>query len=130
MAASLDPAHLAPWDHVTTSIPVVSLDQLLSKLGIGHVDLIKIDVEATEAEVLEGARGVLDRDHPHIICEILSAESGERLTEILRPRGYRFFELHLEGPREHDTIVPGIDRNYLLTISPLADLPSLRWTEE
>lgn len=128
MAASLDPAHLASLEHVTTSVPVVRLDELLAELGVGRVDLIKIDVEATESEVLEGAREILDRDRPHIVCEVLSAESGTRLTEILRPLGYRFFELHLEGPRGHDTIVPGPSRNYLATTSLLADLPPFSWT--
>ncbi len=125
MAASLDPAHLAAWEHVTTPVPVVRLDQLLADLGIGHVDLIKVDVEATETEVLQGAREILHRDHPDVVCEVLSADSGTRLTEMLKPLGYRFFELHAHGPRQHETIVPGEGRNYLLTTSSLADLPSL-----
>ncbi len=115
MAASLEPAHLAPWEHVTTSVPVVRLDQLLSELGVRRVDLIKIDAEATEVDVLEGAVSVLHRDHPDIVCEVLSAESGRRVTELLAPLGYRFFELQLDGPRRRETIVPGPGGNYLFT---------------
>lgn len=122
MAASLEPAHLAPWDHVTTSVPVVRLDQLLGELGVRRVELIKVDVEATEVDVLEGAREVLERDRPHIVCEVLSAGSGVRLSAMLRPLGYQYFELHAGGPVRRETIVPGPAGNYLLTTTPPADL--------
>ncbi len=125
MAASLDPAHLAPWAHVTTTVPVVRLDRLLGELGVGHVDLIKVDVEATEVAVLEGAGEILARDHPHIICEVLSADSATRLTELLRPLGYHFFELHVDGARQHEAIVPAGGRNYLLSTARFSDLPAL-----
>jgi FkbM family methyltransferase len=115
MAASLDDAHLAPWEHVTTTVPVLRLDQLMGELGIERVDLLKIDVEATEVDVLEGAQEILRRDHPHIVCEVLSEESGRRLTELLKPLGYSFFELQLDGPSRRETIVPGRGGNYLFT---------------
>lgn len=123
MAASLEPAHLAPWEHVTSTVAVVRLDELLTELGIGRVDLIKIDAEATEVEVLEGARDVLRRDRPHIVCEVLSAGSGTRLRELLGPLGYRYFELRAEGPRRREEIVPGQPGNYLFTTAQLSDLP-------
>jgi FkbM family methyltransferase len=125
MAASLDPRHLARWEHVRTPVQVVALDDLLSELAVGRVDLMKIDAEATEGAVLEGARRILDRDRPHIICEVLSPESGTRLTEILEPLGYRFFELSLEGPRQRPTPSHGSSWNYLCTTSPLSELPPL-----
>jgi FkbM family methyltransferase len=123
MAASLEPAHLAPWEHTSTSVPVLRVDQLMRELGVRRVDLIKIDVESTEAEVLEGAGDVLHRDRPQIVCEVLSAESGTQLTEMLKPLGYQFFELRIDGPFRRDTIVPGRGGNYLFTTWPLTDLP-------
>ncbi len=125
MAASLDPRHLAPWEHVTTTVPVVTLDDLLEKLGVRRVELIKLDVEATEVEVLEGSRRILRRDHPHIICEVLGAETGARLTEILAPLGYRFFELRIQGPIERRALSPAPARNYLCTTSPPPDVAGL-----
>lgn len=122
MAASLDPGHLAPWEHVTTAVAVIALDDLLDELGIERVDLMKIDAEATEVEVLSGARRILNRDQPHIICEVLSADSGIRLGELLAPLGYSFFELCREGPRPSPTLSPGHSRNYLCTTSSLTDL--------
>ena len=124
MAASLDPAHLAPWDHVTTSVPVVRLDQLLSELGLRHVDLIKLDVEAMEVGVLKGAVQILQRDHPDIVCEVLSAENGARLGAMLEPLGYRFFELRKSGPCHREKIMPSRAGNYLFTTAALSHLPS------
>jgi FkbM family methyltransferase len=126
MAASLDPRHLAPWPHVTTTVLVVALDDLLTELAVGHVELIKIDTEATEADVLLGARRTLARDRPHIVCEVLSSESGARLTELLEPLGYRFYELCVDGPRPRPTLSVGAYRNHLCTTSSLSDLPLLR----
>jgi FkbM family methyltransferase len=123
MAASLDPGHLAPWEHMTTAVSVVALDDLMVELGVDRVDLMKIDAEATEAEVLDGSRRILNRDHPDIICEVLSAESGARLTEILQPLGYRFFELCLDGPRERADLSLGRSWNYLCTTASRAELP-------
>lgn len=123
MAASLDPRHLAPWDHVSSTVPVVALDDLQAELQVGRVGLVKIDAEATEAEVLEGARGILDRDRPHIICEVLGGETGRRLTEILEPFGYHFFELCPYGLHQRPDLSPRDSENYLCTTSPLADLP-------
>jgi len=36
-----------------------------------HVDVVKIDVEDFEADVLKGMRGIICRDRPFIVCEIL-----------------------------------------------------------
>jgi FkbM family methyltransferase len=122
MAASLDPRHLAPWEHARTPVPVVALDDLLTELGAGRVELMKIDTEATEAAVLKGARRTLNRDRPHIICEVLNDDAGRELTAILAPLGYRFFELRPEGRRQRRSLSPGDSRNYLCTTAPLAEL--------
>jgi FkbM family methyltransferase len=44
--------------------------QRLDNLEIGPVGFIKVDVEGHELEVLEGARQLLERDHPNLIIEI------------------------------------------------------------
>lgn len=85
--------------HVPVS--VVTLDQFVAEQGIPHVDLIKLDTERTEHEVLAGAREVLQRDHPDIICEVWpDAGNQEQLEDALRPLGYRFFHLLPKGPTE------------------------------
>jgi len=45
-----------------------------------RVDLVKIDVEDFEADVLEGMQGVIARDRPFIVCEILPRPHGNQRT--------------------------------------------------
>ena len=45
-----------------------------------RVDLIKIDVEDFEADVLEGMKGIITRDQPFIVCEILPRRHGNQRT--------------------------------------------------
>jgi FkbM family methyltransferase len=45
-----------------------------------RTDLIKIDVEDFEADVLEGMKGIITRDRPFIVCEILPRTHGNQRT--------------------------------------------------
>ena len=90
--------------HVPVS--VVSLDQFVAEQGIAVVNLIKLDTERTEHEVLAGARELLQRDRPDIICEVWPDAGNQlQLEDILRPIGYRFFHLKSERPVESSEIV-------------------------
>jgi FkbM family methyltransferase len=103
--ASLNPAHLeAITDLVKTEVPVRRLDSLFGELGLERVDLIKLDTETTEPDVIEGAATTIARDLPHIVCEVLNGYSAARLTRMLTPLGYRFYELLIDGVREHDAV--------------------------
>jgi FkbM family methyltransferase len=51
------------------AVPVISLDSYREQHGIGRVDLIKIDVEGSEADVLQGARKTLEQ-FPHLALEL------------------------------------------------------------
>ncbi len=44
------------------STPVVTLEQLVRDLGIGHVHLLHADIQASELDMLEGARGLIAAD--------------------------------------------------------------------
>ena len=46
-----------------------------------HVDVVKIDVEDFEADVLKGMRGIICRDRPFIVCEILPRLHGNQRTQ-------------------------------------------------
>ena len=48
-------------------IPAVVLDEVIAPDL--HVDLIKLDTQATELAVLTGARALLARDRPIVLCE-------------------------------------------------------------
>ena len=93
-------------------VSVVTLDEFIADQGITKVDLIKLDTERTEHDVLAGANKVLQRDEPDIICEVWPDAGNKLLLEnILRPLGYRFFQLMAEGPVERQEIIG--DENFL-----------------
>jgi FkbM family methyltransferase len=82
-------------------VPTRTLDNILSEEGIRRVDLIKIDVEGSEAFVLQGAEGLLTGDQPPIIvfefCDwaeesVLNGQGG-RAQRLLRDWGYRLWRL-------------------------------------
>ena len=103
--------------HVPVS--VVPIDQFVAEQGIDKVDLIKLDTERTEHEVLAGARELLQRDHPDIICEVWpDAGNQDQLEDVLRPLGYRFFHLLPEGPQERPRIEGNEQAlNYMFTVA-------------
>jgi FkbM family methyltransferase len=83
----------------TGSVPVElgTVDRLASRLGLGDVSFLKIDVEGYEAAVLAGARGVLRDCRPSVLFEhnwSLWQAAGQRLEDVLadlRTLGYREF---------------------------------------
>ena len=63
-------------------------------------------------DLLEGAKGVIDRDRPHVLLEIhptmLKARFGgsaEAVVEFFRDRGYRMFALNRDRLEERTTVV-------------------------
>jgi FkbM family methyltransferase len=62
----------ATVDQAASGHPVTirPLDEVLAEYEIPRVDLLKIDVEGREHDVLKGAAGTLDRDHPQIFFEL------------------------------------------------------------
>ena len=85
-------------------VEVKTIDGVAASLGLGRVDLIKIDTETTEPAVLRGARAVLASDRPTLIFEVLPGHgTAPEIEELLAPLGYRFYLLGASGPepREH-----------------------------
>ncbi len=81
-------------------VATVTLDELVDRVGLDRIDLIKIDVEGAEPLVLAGAARVLTRLRPAVIFECNAhinaggqiGAAGEAWT-ILASAGYRFFRL-------------------------------------
>jgi hypothetical protein len=65
----------------------VSLDWALDHFP--RPTVVKIDVEAAEVEVLEGAQRLLDEVRPIVICEV-SPSASSRVSQILHATRYRF----------------------------------------
>lgn len=106
------------------TVPTVTLDRFARENQLGPVGLLKVDVEGAEPAVLKGMEGLLNRDHPTILCEVLPGMgTGPALEAILRPHGYRFYHLTPDGPVEKPSIegVPDL-LNYLFTTLDPAQL--------
>jgi FkbM family methyltransferase len=108
-------------------VPVVTLDNIVVEHRVAEVGLIKLDTERTEHEVLAGCRGTLARDRPDIICEVWPDAGNERqLQELLRPLGYRFYQLFPDGIEARAEIVGNEHAlNYLFTVSPVEEIARL-----
>ncbi len=82
--------HSADANVAATVIELDTLDNLSKTLGFEQypVSLIKIDVEGHEAEVLQGAMGILNRWGPIVLVEVLAGPAGRASFEILKSCGY------------------------------------------
>jgi len=129
------------------SVLVERGDALLARLDTGPVQLVKIDVEGAGLETLQGLQGMLDRDRPTVVIEVLGYRHlledptvfgdvpGREVEEIVALRRSRIemlesfvrqhrFDAALIGPdggwHRVDTLDPPSDRvenNFLLTPS-------------
>lgn len=71
-------------------VDVVNFDEYETSRPM-RVDLIKIDVEDFEADVLQGMGGIIKRDEPFIVCEILPRNrehKNERTRQVLQALNY------------------------------------------
>jgi FkbM family methyltransferase len=97
-------------------VRAVQLDAFATARGIARVDLLKLDTEGTEPSVLAGAREVLARDEPWIVCEVLHGMTEPALHAVLDPLGYRYFAIGARGLERRERIVGDPtyrDRNWL-----------------
>lgn len=79
------------------SVRALTIDSFVAMNNISRVDLIKIDTEGTEHMVLEGAKNIMKRDEPIIICEVLKGRTEKSLHPVLDNLGYKYFWISSEG---------------------------------
>lgn len=75
--SSLHPEAFGAPGHEVSRVDEVeleTLDRVAERLGLGRIDLLKVDVEGHELSVLKGARELLDRR----LIEVVQFEFGER----------------------------------------------------
>jgi len=48
-------------------VPARRLDDIVAELGVGRIDVVSVTTNGAEREILRGAQGILDRDHP-LVC--------------------------------------------------------------
>lgn len=100
----------------SVEVPLTTIDAFAAEHDL-CIDLLKIDTETTEPDVLAGARTVLLRDRPTVICEVLAVHDVDRRVDALvRELGYRAALLTGSGVVPADRIVADQQwRNWLLT---------------
>lgn len=74
------------------SVEVDTLDNIMKKLKIKKVDLIKVDVEGLEPEVFRGANKTL-KNHPKIVFEALTENKLNECKKELLKHGYKIKRL-------------------------------------
>ena len=89
------------------SVPALTLDTFITMNNIQKVDLIKMDTEATEPQVLEGARKLIERDRPIIICEVLHGYTEKALHAVLDDLSYKYFWITDDGLIETEIVGDG-----------------------
>ncbi|MDI9619976.1 MAG: FkbM family methyltransferase [Candidatus Nezhaarchaeota archaeon] len=70
-------------------VPMLSLDELVERLILPHVDVIKIDVEGAGLSVIQGALMTISKNRPIIFLEIHNDLENQAL-ETLKTFGYNF----------------------------------------
>lgn len=99
-----------------TSIETVRLDSTIEREQLNRIDLMKIDVETHEPEVMQGFGKYLDKCRPTILIEILNDEIGSQVEEIVKGKGYLYFNIDDKNNscRRSENIVKSDYYNYLL----------------
>lgn len=88
--------------HNSETITIRTLDGVAAEMGIDRIDLLKIDVEGHELRVLEGARGLLEKQAIRFIqfefneTNIDSRTFFRDFFNLLDPR-YRIFRIVRDG---------------------------------
>jgi FkbM family methyltransferase len=90
LAGNLKNAHSQFARQMVIEVEVRTLDSF----ALTNVQFIKVDVEGSELEVLEGARETILRDHPALLLELLSGTYKDPLAvtrEVCATYGYSAF---------------------------------------
>jgi FkbM family methyltransferase len=90
-AGSLKQTHAQFKKSRTYDVEISTLDDFSRNRCIADVRFIKVDVEGSEREVLDGARGLIARDRPVILLELLAGthpDPGDYAQEICEGFGY------------------------------------------
>lgn len=74
-------------------VPCLTVVDLLKRVGVDHVDLLKIDVETHEPAVLSGFIDLLRRDRPTMLIELLNDDVAMRVAALIDGLDYVYFNI-------------------------------------
>lgn len=72
----------------TITVDVDSIDRVVHAHSISSVDLIKMDTEATEDKVIEGAWAILSKYRPTVICEVIPGRIEGKIEKLMKELEY------------------------------------------
>ena len=87
----------------SADVEQMTLDQFVNTFKSGQIDLIKLDTEATEHFVLDGAKETIGRFRPIILCEVLPGKVETEIQSRIESLKYVPFKITDNGLTEvHD----------------------------
>ncbi len=92
--------------HRSVTVRVETVDGFIATSGRSPA-VLKVDTESTEPDVLRGAAGLLERERPWIVCEVLAGRTEADLMAILRPLDYQWYPIDGPGPLERRDVIEG-----------------------
>jgi FkbM family methyltransferase len=98
LGGNLSHGHAQPGNSLKYTVGVRTIDSY----GFTNVRVIKIDVEGSEMQVLEGARTTIMRDRPSLIVELLTGAHADPIAvtgEICASYGYAAWIITKDGQR-------------------------------
>lgn len=90
-------------DPVLGVVEVVRLDDVIGRMGLERLDVLKIDIEGGELACLKGALVTLERFRPIVVVEVQEHSAsnagyrGRDILDLLLPFGYQFHRLEANG---------------------------------
>jgi len=76
----------------TILVKAKRIDDIVKKLRVHRIDLVKIDVEGAEYDVLLGMKECLERFKPDLIIEV-HRNNDRMVKEFLEQRGYKIYDI-------------------------------------
>jgi FkbM family methyltransferase len=92
-----DASHLSTIMHQGTGgvkVKTETLDGIVEKFGLNHIDFVKLDAEGAELVILQGGLKTLQLNKPNIAMEVHSPSEAKNVSEILRSIGYETILFH------------------------------------
>ncbi len=90
-------------------VSTITLDSFCRSHNIEKIDVIKIDTEASEHLVFEGAMNMLKKARPVIFCEVIPHQIENQLNNLFEPLQYSFFKAYPDGLKKFDTLTESYD---------------------
>lgn len=100
-------------------VPIFSEEHLSGLITGRNIGFIKIDVEGTELEVMKGLRGLLARERPPVMCEVLFTDPKSDLEDsrarnadlmaLLQSIGYQVLQIHKAADQSAITNLVPVD---------------------